>query len=365
MKSGLVALVGRPNVGKSTLLNALLGQKVAIMSAKPQTTRSVIRGVLRRPEGEAVLVDTPGLHKPRTLLGQRLNDLVRGTLSEVELICFIVDAEAGIGPGDRFLAGELSRIDTPKLALVNKMDAAPRQRMVEALQAVSELGEFDEVVPISALTGEQLDVLAGLIFARLPEGEPLFPEDRLSDEPELHFVAEVIREKAIALLREELPHSVAVVVEEMGPPEQVPTGHEPVRAREQPPKRRRPKRKGRAAAAPSAGSGAPEGSSGSAPAPRADASEAAPADGSKRPDAPRPPEPERRDLLVIRADLYVERDSQKPIVLGRGGAVLRDIGSQARAELEQVLGTHIYLDLHVRVAKEWQRDPKQLARLGY
>jgi GTPase len=333
VKSGLVALVGRPNVGKSTLLNALLGQKVAIMSAKPQTTRSVIRGVLRRPEGEAVLVDTPGLHKPRTLLGQRLNDLVRGTLSEVDLICFIVDAEAGVGPGDRFLAGELSRIDTPKLALVNKMDVAPRQRMVDALQAVSELGEVEEVVPISALTGEQLDVLAGLVFAHLPEGEPLFPEDRLSDEPERHFVAEVIREKAIALLREELPHSVAVVVEEMGPPEEVPTGHEPVRAREEPPKPRRPKRKGRAAQ-PDAG---PAG----------------------------PGQPERRDLLVIRADLYVERDSQKPIVLGRGGAVLRDIGSQARAELEQVLGTHIYLDLHVRVAKEWQRDPKQLARLGY
>jgi GTPase len=347
VKSGLVALVGRPNVGKSTLLNALLGQKVAIMSAKPQTTRSVIRGVLRRPEGEAVLVDTPGLHKPRTLLGQRLNDLVRGTLSEVDLVCFIVDAEAGVGPGDRFLAGELSRIDTPRLALVNKMDAAPRQRMVEALQAVSELGEFEEVVPISALTGDQLDVLAGLIFADLPEGEPLFPEDRLSDEPERHFVAEVIREKAIALLREELPHSVAVVVEEMGPPEEVPTGHEPVRAREEPPKRRRPKRKGRVAQQ------------------DAGPAVAAPADGSRGPDRREPPEPERRDLLVIRADLYVERDSQKPIVLGRGGAVLRDIGSQARAELEQVLGTHIYLDLHVRVAKEWQRDPKQLARLGY
>jgi GTP-binding protein Era len=352
VKSGLVALVGRPNVGKSTLLNALLGQKVAIMSAKPQTTRSVIRGVLRRPEGEAVLVDTPGLHKPRTLLGQRLNDLVRGTLSEVDLICFIVDAEAGVGPGDRFLAGELSRIDTPKLALVNKMDASPRQQMVEALQAVSELGEFEEVVPISALTGEQLDVLAELIFRRLPEGEPLFPEDRLSDEPERHFVAEVIREKAISLLREELPHSVAVVVEEMGPPEEVPTGNEPVRAREEQPRRRRPKHKGRAAAAADSAEVQP-----------AAGSEAAQADGSQGGDRPRPPE--RSDLLVIRADLYVERDSQKPIVVGRGGAVLRDIGSQARAELEQVLGTHIYLDLHVRVAKEWQRDPKQLARLGY
>jgi GTPase len=341
VKSGLVALVGRPNVGKSTLLNGLLGQKVAIMSAKPQTTRSVIRGVLRRPEGEAVLVDTPGLHKPRTLLGQRLNDLVRGTLSEVDLICFIVDAEAGVGPGDRFLAGELSRISTPKLALVNKMDAATRGRMVGSLQAVSELGEFEEVLPISALTGEQLDVLAELIYRYLPEGEPLFPEDQVSDEPERHFVAEVIREKAISVLREELPHSVAVVVEEMGPPEEVPTGHQPVPEREEPPtRRRRPKRKGRAG----------------------EEAAAASAD-SLVPDEPRAPE--RSDLLVIRANLFVERSSQKPIVLGRGGAVLRDIGTRARTELEQVLGSHVFLDLHVKVAKEWQRDPKQLARLGY
>ena len=349
MKSGLVALVGRPNVGKSTLLNALLGRKVAIMSAKPQTTRSVVRGVLRRPEGEAVLVDTPGLHKPRTLLGQRLNDLVRGTLSEVDLVCFIVDAEAGVGPGDRFLAGELARIGTPKLALVNKLDAAPRERMVAALQAASELGEFEEVVPISALTGDQLDVLAELIYRYLPEGEPLFPEDQVSDEPELHFVAEVIREKAISLLREELPHSVAVVVEEMGPPEEVPTGHRTVPAREEPAeapaaRRRRRKPKGR-------------------PTEKTEAPQAAPAAASRASDDT--PPAERSDLLVIRANLFVERSSQKPIVLGRGGAVLRDIGSRARAELEQVLGTHIFLDLHVKVAKEWQRDPKQLARLGY
>jgi GTP-binding protein Era len=243
VKSGLVALVGRPNVGKSTLLNALLGQKVAIMSAKPQTTRSVVRGVLRRPEGEAVLVDTPGLHKPRTLLGQRLNDLVRGTLSEVDLVCLIVDAEAGVGPGDRFLAAELARVGTPKLALVNKIDTAPRERVVAALQAAGGLGDFAEVVPISALTGEQLDVLAELIFRYLPEGEPLFPEDQVSDEPERHFVAEVIREKAISLLREELPHSVAVVVEEMGSPEDFQSVHLTVPARvaaEQPaPARRR------------------------------------------------------------------------------------------------------------------------------
>jgi GTPase len=313
VKSGLVALVGRPNVGKSTLLNALLGQKVAIMSSKPQTTRSVIRGVLRRPEGEAVLVDTPGLHKPRTLLGQRLNDLVRGTLAEVDLVCFMVDADAGIGRGDRFLAAELASIDTPKLAVVNKMDAASRERTVPSLQTVSELGDWSEVVPISALTGEQLDVLTELIFRYLPEGPPVFPEGQVTDEPERHFVAEVIREKAISVVREELPHSIAVVVDEMGPPDEVPIG----------------------------------------PRERAEPSEQA--------ERATP----RRDLLVIRADLFVERSSQKPIVLGRGGSVLRDIGTAARKELEQVLGTRVYLDLHVKVAKEWQRDPKQLTRLGY
>jgi GTP-binding protein Era len=309
MRSGLVALVGRPNVGKSTLLNALLGQKIAIMSDKPQTTRSVIRGVLRRPEGEAVLVDTPGLHKPRTLLGQRLNDLVRGTLGEVDLVCFMVDAAAGVGRGDRLLAAELARVGTPRLALVNKMDSASRRRLVESLQAVAELAEWAEVVPISALTGAQLDLLVELLFRYLPEGPPLFPDGQVTDEPERHFIAEVIREKAIALVREELPHSIAVVVEEMGPPDQVPSGRGPARGE------------------PGAG--------------------------------------ERDDLLVIRATLYVERPSQKPIVLGRGGSLLREVGTSARAELEALLGTRIFLDLHVKVAKEWQRDPKQLSRLGY
>jgi GTPase len=349
MKSGLVALVGRPNVGKSTLLNTLLGQKVAIMSAKPQTTRSVIRGVLRRPEGEAVLIDTPGLHKPRTLLGQRLNDLVRGTLTEVDLICFLVDASAGIGRGDRFLATELAGVDTPKIALVNKMDSTPHERLVGSLQEIADLGDWAEVLPVSALTGQQLDVLTGLLFERLPEGEPLFPDGQLTDEPERHFVAEVIREKAITVVREELPHSIAVVVEEMGPPDQVPVGPREVTAREpepepeREPRRRKPKQRKAAAAAEPA---------------RGGASEPARGRGAGEPG-------ERPDLLVVRANLFVERSSQKPIVLGRGGSVLRDIGTRARKELEAVLGTRVYLDLHVKIAKEWQRDPKQLARLGY
>ena len=293
MKSGLVALAGRPNVGKSTLLNALLGQKLAIVSDKPQTTRSVVRGVLHRPEGQAVLVDTPGLHKPRTLLGQRLNDLVRGTLSEVDLILMLVDAAAGVGPGDRFLAGELAKVATPRFCVVNKMDAAPRARMAAALQAAGTLADFAEIVPVSARTGDQLDLLVELVLGHLPEGRPLYPEGHTSDEPEQHLVAELIREKALAVVRDELPHSVAVLVEEMGP------------------------------------------------------------------------DPEREDLLVIRAFLFVERASQKPIVLGRGGSILRDIGTQARAELEALFGTQVYLDLRVKVAKEWQRDPRQLSRLGF
>jgi len=293
VKSGLVALVGRPNVGKSTLLNALLGQKLAIVSDKPQTTRSAVRGVLHRPEGQIVLVDTPGLHKPRTLLGQRLNDLVRGTLSEVDLVLQLVDAAAGVGAGDRFLAAELAKVTTPKLGVVNKMDAASRAKMAAALQATADLADFAEVVPVSARDGTQLDLLVELILGHLPEGRPLYPEGHTSDEPEQHLVAELIREKALAVVRDELPHSVAVLVEEMGP------------------------------------------------------------------------DPEREDLLVIRAFLFVERASQKPIVVGKGGSVLRDIGTRARAELEALFGTQVYLDLRVKVAKEWQRDPRQLSRLGF
>jgi GTPase len=293
VKSGLVALVGRPNVGKSTLLNALLGQKLAIVSDRPQTTRSAVRGVLHRPEGQVVLVDTPGLHKPRTLLGQRLNDLVRGTLSEVDLVLMLVDAAAGVGAGDRFLAGELAKVPTPRLCVVNKLDAAPRARMAAALQAAGTLADFAEIVPVSARTGERLDLLVELVMRHLPEGRPLYPEGHTSDEPEQHLVAELIREKALARVRDELPHSVAVLVEEMGP------------------------------------------------------------------------DPDREDLLVVRANLFVERASQKPIVLGRGGSVLRDIGTEARAELEALFGTRVYLDLRIKVAKDWQRDPRQLSRLGF
>jgi GTP-binding protein Era len=288
-----VALVGRPNVGKSTLLNALLGQKVAIMSDRPQTTRSVVRGVLHHPRGQAVFLDTPGLHRPRTLLGRRLNDLVRGTLGEVDVVGWLVDAAAGVGPGDRFLAAELGRVPTPVVAIVNKVDAASRQQVVEALAEVDGLGDWAELVPVSARTGEQVDLLADLLVDRLPQGPALYPPGQVSVEPEQHLIAELIREQALGMVRDELPHSIAVVVEETQPPEQ--------------------------------------------------------------PDGP----------LTIRATLYVERSSQKPIVIGRGGAVLREIGTRARTELEALLGTRIFLDLHVKVAKEWQGDPRLLARLGF
>jgi GTP-binding protein Era len=294
VKSGLVAIIGRPNVGKSTLLNRLLGQKLAIMSDRPQTTRTVVRGVLHRPEGQAVLLDTPGLHKPKTLLGERLNDLVRGTLAEVDLICFLVDADSGVGRGDEFLAGELNKIkDTPVICVVNKTDAAGRGKVVQALDTAAKLGDWAEVVPISARTGEQVDLLTGLIVDRLPEGPALYPEGHVTDEPEEHLIAEVIREKALGMVRDELPHSIAVLVDEMLPPA-----------------------------------------------------------------APGKP-------LTIHATVYVERDSQKGIVVGKGGSVLREIGTRARSELEAILSSRVYLDLHVKVAKEWQRDPKLLARLGF
>jgi len=294
VKSGLVAIIGRPNVGKSTLLNTLLGQKLAIMSDRPQTTRTVVRGVLHRPEGQAVLLDTPGLHKPKTLLGERLNDLVRGTLAEVDLICFLVDAASGVGRGDEFLAGELNQIEnTPVICVVNKVDAAGKGKVVQALDAAAKLGDWAEIVPISARTGEQVDLLTDLIVGRLPEGPALYPEGHVTDEPEEHLIAEVIREKALGMVRDELPHSIAVLVDEMLPP---------------------------------AVPGKP---------------------------------------LTIYATVYVERDSQKAIVVGKGGSVLREIGTRARTELEAILSSRVYLDLHVKVAKEWQRDAKLLARLGF
>jgi GTPase len=293
-RSGFACLVGRPNVGKSTLTNALVGAKVAITSDRPQTTRRVIRGIVHRPDAQLVLVDTPGLHRPRTLLGERLDSLVRSTLTEVDVIGFCVPAPDPVGPGDKYLARELAGVKgTPVVAIVTKTDEATPEQVARQLLAVTELGEWDDVVPVSAVTGYQLDVLADVLVAHLPEGPPLYPEGELTDEPEQIMVAELIREAALDGVRDELPHSIAVVVEEMGP---------------------------------------------------------------------RPGQP---DLTDVHAELYVERPSQKAIVIGTKGARLKEVGTRARQQIEALLGTRIYLDLHVKIAKDWQRNPKQLRRLGF
>lgn len=299
-RAGFACLVGRPNVGKSTLTNALVGQKVAITSSRPQTTRHTIRGIVNQPHGQLVLVDTPGLHRPRTLLGERLNSLVRATWSEVDTIGFCVPADAAIGAGDRFIAAELAALAkrTPVFGIVTKTDLVLPARVVEQLAGLAELArsagfEFAEVVPVSAVDGFQVELLAELLLARMPPSPPLYPSGELTDEPEQTLVAELVREAALEGVREELPHSLAVVVEEMSP------------------------REG------------------------------------------------REGLLDIYVNLYVERDSQKAIVIGRGGQRLKEVGSRARAHIEALLGTSVYLDLHVKIAKDWQRDPKQLRRLGF
>jgi GTP-binding protein Era len=293
-RSGFAAFAGRPNVGKSTLTNALVGTKVAITSSRPQTTRRVIRGIVHRPDAQLILVDTPGLHKPRTLLGERLDSLVRSTLTEVDVIGFCVPAGDPVGPGDRYLARELAGIKrTPVVAIVTKTDRVPPERVLAQLTAVADLGEWADVVPVSAVTGYNLDVLADVLIKHLPEGVPLYPDGELTDEPEQFLVAELIREAALEGVREELPHSIAVVVEEMKP-----------------------------------------------------------RDG-------------RDDLTDVYAEMYVERPSQKAIVIGTKGARLKDVGSRARKQIEALLGTRVYLDLRVKVAKDWQRNPKELRRLGF
>jgi len=293
-RSGFACLTGRPNVGKSTLTNALVGTKVAITSDRPQTTRRVIRGVVHRPDAQLIIVDTPGLHRPRTLLGERLDSLVRSTLTEVDVIGFCIPASEPIGPGDKYLARELANVKgTPVVAIVTKTDEARQEVVAEQLLAVSKLGDWEDIIPVSATGGYQLDELAEVLIGHLPEGPPLYLDGELTDEPEQVMVAELIREAALDGVRDELPHSIAVVVEEMGP--------------------------------------------------RAGTD----------------------DLTDVFAELYVERQSQKAIVIGTGGARLKQVGTRARQQIEALLGTRVYLDLHVKIAKEWQRDPKQLRRLGF
>ncbi|TDE29629.1 GTPase Era [Nonomuraea mesophila] len=293
-RAGFACFVGRPNVGKSTLMNALVGSKVAITSSKPQTTRRVIRGIVHRPDAQLVIVDTPGLHRPRTLLGERLDSLVLSTLTEVDAIGFCVPANEPIGKGDRFIADKLAAVKkTPVIAVVTKCDLASKEQIAEQLLAVSQVGEFADIVPVSAQAGEQLDVLAGVLIGHMPESPPLYEDGRLTDEPEQILVGELIREAALEGVRDELPHSIAVVVDEMMP-----------------------------------------------------------RDG-------------RDDLLDIYAHLFVERPSQKAIVIGHKGERLREVGTKARKQIEGLLGTRVFLDLRISVAKDWQRDPKQLRRLGF
>lgn len=295
-RSGFACVVGRPNAGKSTLTNALVGQKVAITSSKPQTTRHTIRGVVHRPDAQLVLVDTPGLHRPRTLLGERLNDLVRQALLEVDVIGFCVPADERVGPGDRLIASELAGLRTPVVVIVTKTDRVDRAGVARQLHAVSALVPGAEVVPVSAREGFQLDVLSEVLAGLLPPGPPLYPDGELTDEPDQVLVAELVREAVLEGVRDELPHSLAVVVEEI---------------------------------------------------------------------VPREDRPEHDPLLDVRVMLFVERDSQKAIVIGRGGSRLREVGTNARRGIEALLGCRVHLDLRVKVAKDWQRDPKQLQRLGF
>ena len=298
-RSGFVCFVGRPNTGKSTLTNALVGAKVAITSTRPQTTRHTIRGIVHREGFQIILIDTPGLHRPRTLLGQRLNDLVKDTYSEVDVIGLCIPADEKIGPGDRWIHEQIRAVapDTTLMAVVTKIDKVPKDRVAAQLVAVSELlGPDAEIVPVSATTGEKLDVLTEVLAAQLPVGPAFYPDGELTDEPEELLMAELIREAALEGVRDELPHSLAVVIDEVSP------------------------RDGR---------------------------------------------DDLNPLVDVRANLYVERESQKGIVIGKGGARLRDVGTAARTQIEKLLGTKVYLDLRVKVAKNWQRDPKQLGRLGF
>lgn len=292
-RAGFVSFVGRPNVGKSTLTNALVGEKVAITSSKPQTTRRAIRGIVHRPNAQLIVVDTPGIHRPRTLLGERLNALVQDTLADVDVIGMCIPADEKIGPGDRFVSERLDENPrAKKVAIVTKTDVAGRNAVAEQLLAVQQVREWDAIVPISALTGRQLDELVEVLIGLLPVSPPLYPRDQSTDEELVDRISEFVREAVLEEAREELPHSLAVTIDEIV-------------------------------------------------------------------------EREDKDLVEVYANLFVERDSQKAIVIGKGGARLREIGATARAQIEALIGRRVFLAIHVKVAKDWQRDPKQLGRLGF
>jgi GTPase len=304
-RSGFVTLVGRPNVGKSTLVNQVVGAKVAIVSDRPQTTRTQVRGVRTTPTSQIVLLDTPGIHKPRTLLGERTNDRARATLDEVDVVCMLIDASATIGRGDHFVAEIVHAVDTPSVLVVNKVDVVDHGAVAEHLAIASaELGEFDAYVPLSALTGEGVDALVDEFEARLPEGPHYYPDGMVTDQPEAFLAAELVREQLLKVARDELPHSITVVAE-----------IEVLQTDE------------------------------------ADDAE----DGGE----------DREEILHVSARILVERESQKGMVIGKGGSVLKEAGTQARAELERLLGTRVFLETRVSVERDWQRRAHALDRLGY
>lgn len=290
-RAGFVSFVGRPNVGKSTLMNALVGEKVAITSSKPQTTRHAIRGIVHRDEGQLVIVDTPGIHRPRTLLGQRLNDLVQATLSDVDVIAMCVPATDPVGPGDTFISQEVMKYPkAKKIALITKTDSASKEQIAERLMEVDQLANWETLVPVSAVTGEQLDIVVAEILALMPPSEPLYPPEDTSEQSLEVRIAELIREATLEDVSDELPHSIAVTIDEMGVSE--------------------------------------------------------------------------RGVHQIFASLWVERDSQKGIMIGKGGSKLKEVGTRARAEIEHLLGHSVYLSIQVKVSKEWQRDAKKITKLG-
>ena len=292
-RAGFVSFVGRPNVGKSTLTNALVGEKVAITSSKPQTTRRAIRGIVHLDGGQLIIVDTPGMHRPRTLLGERLNNIVQDTLAEVDVIGLCLPANEKIGPGDRYINEQLDSFPrAKKVAIVTKIDASSRPGVAEQLQAVSELRDWDAIIPISSFDKVQLDILGTELVKLMPPSEALYPEDATTDETTESRVSELIREAVLEGVKDELPHSIAVTIDDMI-------------------------------------------------------------------------ESESKDLLEIYANLFVERDSQKGIIIGHQGQRLQDVGARARVEIEKLLGRKVFLSLRVKVAKEWQRDAKQLGRLGF
>lgn len=292
MKSGFVAIVGRPNTGKSTLINSMVGQKVAITSHHPNTTRHAIRGIVNGADYQAVLVDTPGMHKPRTLLGARLNEVVTESLEDVDLIIMTFPANEKIGAGDDHILQILKDSRATKIAVITKIDTVSKENLPPRLLEVGALADWAEIIPVSAVKGIQIDLLSNLLSKHLPEGPKLYPEHQKSDQSLEKLICEHIREAAIQGVREELPHSITVTIDEM----------------------------------------------------------------SKR---------SNKDFYDIHATIHVERDSQRGILLGHKGEILKNIGTKARAEIEELIGTKCFLGLHIRVSKEWQRDPKLLERLGF